>query len=95
MRSNAHSLVTLPIIPSTNIGTHQRPLNIDLINCQSIVNKCDDILGIFRDVDFVALIINMQGFSPEIIGDVTSEGYTFNHAPRTHRKMWGNRYIPS
>ena len=56
MGSNANNLATVPITPSTNIGTHRKPLNINLINCQTIVNKFDDIVDIIRGVDLDALV---------------------------------------
>ena len=48
IRSDAYNIVTLVIIPTTNISTNQKPL----INCQLIVNKSADIVDIFRDVEF-------------------------------------------
>ena len=50
--SNAANIVTVPIIPTTNISAHQKQLNISLIKWQLIVNKSADIVDIFRDVEF-------------------------------------------
>ena len=94
MGSNANDLATVPIMPSTNIGTHQKPLNTGLMNCQSIVNKYDDMVDIVSDVDFDALVITETWLTDKysdtkIIGDMTLQGYTFHHAPRTRRKGGG------
>ncbi len=91
MESNANDLVTLPIIPTTNIGTHQKPLNIGLINCQSIVNKCDDIVDVVRVWTLIITETSLTGKNSDqkIIGDIKTEGYKFHHAPRNHRKGGG------
>ena len=97
MGSNANSLATVPIIPSTNIGTHQKPLNTGRINCQSIVNKYDDIVNVVRDVDFDALVImetwlTCKNSDEKVISDVTPEGY---RAAQTRKTCVGNLCTPS
>ena len=57
-------------------------------------------MDVVRDVAFDALIITKRwltgkDYAQKIIGDITPEGYTFHHAPRTHRKGGGIRYTPS
>ena len=64
---------------------------VNFVNCQPIVNTCDDIVDIVRDIDFDTFVITeiwLRGKDSDqnIIGDVTPAGYTFNHAIRTHKK---------
>ena len=66
-------------------------MNIGLVNCQSVCNKCDDMADYVKDLDSDALVITeiwLTGNDSDhkIISDLTPEGYTFRHAPRTHRK---------
>ena len=68
--------------------------NLGLVNCQSIVNKKDEIADYTRDMnmDIVALTetwLTGTETGQAVIGDVTPPGYVFNHILRTNRKGGG------
>ena len=51
MGSNENNLVTLPIIPLANIGTHKNALKR-----WSHILPCNDVVDFVRDVDFDAFV---------------------------------------
>ena len=55
MRSGASNLNNVPITPSN--GTAVENESIDLINCQSICNKSDEISDIVKEMDLDVLVI--------------------------------------
>ena len=92
--SNAQNLVCVPVTPSYSEGVQKTPLKIGLVNCQSLCNKCDEIVDVVREEAFDALVVTETwltgGISDQkITGDVTPVGYSFYHAARTHRKGGG------
>ena len=90
--SDASNLVTVPITPYN--GTAIQNVSIDLINCQSICNKTDDISDVVKDMDLDVLVITETWLTgnvsdQKIVGDVTPTGYSFHHIARIHMKDGG------
>ena len=94
-RGNGHNpLNVIEVNLKPNHAEHKQALHIGLVNCQSVVNKKDEIADYTRDfnMDIVALTETwLTGTETDqvVIGDVTPPGYVFNHIPRTNRKGGG------
>jgi len=96
--TNANNLVSVPLVPSNCTVKSKKPLSIGLINCQSICNKCDEVADVVRDTDLDALVITETWLTgtdsdQKVIGDLTVEGYSFCHSPRTHRRGGGIGFL--
>ena len=88
-----HSVV-INVNSKPNHADHKQALHIGRVNCQSIVNKKDEIVDYTRDMnmDIVALTKTwLTGTETDqiVIGDVTPPGYVFNHIPHTNWKDGG------
>ena len=92
--SNAQNLVCVPGTPSYSKSVQKTPLKIGLINCQSLCNKCVEVVDVVGEESFNAFVVTKTwltgGISDQkIVVDVTSVGYSFYHAARIHRKVGG------
>ena len=91
--ANPDNLITVPVslLRTCQITTS---INVGLVNCQSICNKCNEIVDCIQDMDFDVLVLTetwLTGTESDqrISGDLTPEGYVFRHSPRTNRKGGG------
>ena len=68
---------SVPVTPSYSESVQKPPLKIGLINCQSVCNKCDEI--VVWEVGFDASVVTetqlTDGISAQkIVGDVAPAG---------------------
>ena len=83
MGYNESNLITPPITtPFSRHGCTCSNVNIDLINCHWICNKCDELSGVVKRVDLDALSTTETRLTAyvsdhPILGDDTPAGYTF------------------
>ena len=94
-RGNGHNpLNVVEVNSKPNHAEHKQALHIGLVNCQSIVNKKDEIADYTRDTNMDIVVLTetwLTGIETNqvVIGNVTPPGYVFNHIPRTNRKGGG------
>ena len=91
--------ITVSISPPKTISIRQKPLNINIINRQSVVNKCHAIVHVIMDVDFDALVttetwLTCVDFDQKAIGSVTPEGH-ISSCSSNSQKMLASQYTPS
>ena len=79
----------MPITPYN--GTVVQNVTIGLINCQWICNKSDEISDVVKDLDLDDIVITETWLTgtvsdQNIVGEVTSVGYSFPHVVWIHKK---------
>ena len=83
----------MPITPYN--GTAVQNVNVDLINCQSICNKSDEISDVVKDMDLDALVIAKTWLTgnvsdQKIVGD--SSWIFIPSCSSDSQERWGSRH---